>query len=124
VGGYADWRRAQDFQANAQRDETKTAARERKVDAVQPAGRVASAPKLSFKEKRELAELPDKIATLESEQGAITGQLEDAALYRSDPAQAQRLQKKLAQIGIDLAGCLARWEELESRANAAEPPLK
>jgi ATP-binding cassette subfamily F protein uup len=80
--------------------------------------------KLSFKEARELAALPDRIAALEQEQAAIALRLTDAALYRDDPSQAKRLQAKLAQIEADLAACLARWEELESRNAAMPAPVK
>jgi ATP-binding cassette subfamily F protein uup len=123
AGGYADWRRAQDFRAAALRDAAKDGARERKV-VVQPPARAAPQAKLGFKEARELAALPDRIAALEQEQSNLTQRLADAALYRSDPAQAQTLQKKLAQIETDLAICLARWEELEIRAAATPTPVK
>jgi ATP-binding cassette subfamily F protein uup len=79
---------------------------------------------LSFKETRELAALPDRIAALEQEQTAIAQRLADGALYRDDPAQAKRLQAKLAQIEAELAECLARWEELESRVAATPAPVK
>jgi ABC transport system ATP-binding/permease protein len=121
AGGYADWRRAQQFQADAGREEAKAGARERKV-APQPVARSAPRAKLSFKEARELAALPDEIAALEKEQAAITRSLADGTVYRSDPAQAQALQKKLAKIEADLATRFSRWEELESRA--APAPVK
>ncbi len=118
AGGYADWRRAKQFQADAGREEAKAGARERKVTPP-AAARPASRAKLSFKEARELAALPDEIAALEQEQAAITRNLADGMVYRSDPAQAQALQKKLAQIEADLAKRFSRWEELESRAAPA-----
>jgi ATP-binding cassette subfamily F protein uup len=121
AGGYADWRRAKQFQADAARDDAKAGARERKV-ALQPVSRPAQRAKLSFKETRELAALPDQIAALEQEQAAVTQSLADGTVYRGDPAQAQVLRKKLAQIEADLATCFARWEELESRATGARRP--
>ena len=123
AGGYADWRRAQNFQANALRDDARVEARERKATPP-PAARAAPRAKLSFKETRELESLPDRIAALEQEQTRITARLADGTLYRSDPAQAQGLQKQLAQIETDLAECFARWEELEKRSNAATAPVK
>lgn len=123
AGGYADWRRAQDFQSNAVREEAKAGTRERKT-VPQPAARPAPRVKLSFKETRELEALPEQIAALEREQAAITQRLADGTLYRSEPAQAQALQKTLAQIDADLAASFARWEELESRAAAAPAPVK
>ena len=123
AGGYADWRRVQEFQAGTARDDAQSGARDRKA-APPPEARPAPRPKLSFKETRELQVLPDTIAGLEQEQGAITRQLADGAVYRSEPAQAQVLQKKLAQIESELAASLARWEELESRAAGTAAPVK
>jgi ATP-binding cassette subfamily F protein uup len=123
AGGYADWRRAQDFQANALRDGAKVESRERKA-MPPPAARATPRAKLSFKETRELEGLPDRIAALEQEQARITARLADGTLYRSDPAQAQGLQKQLVQIETDLAECFARWEELEKRSNAAPASVK
>ncbi len=126
AGGYADWRRAKEFSAQAQRDDATRAERTRKPvpqPAVAQAARVAAPRvKMSFKETRELAALPDRIAALEQEQTAISQRLTDAALYRDDSAQAKNLQVKLAQSGAELAACLARWEELEGRSAAA--PVK
>ncbi len=65
AGGYADWQRAQEFGAQALRNEAKAGARERKP-APQTAVRAAPRAKLSFKEARELAALPDRIAALEA----------------------------------------------------------
>ncbi|HYK14362.1 MAG TPA: ATP-binding cassette domain-containing protein [Burkholderiales bacterium] len=123
AGGYADWRRAQDFQANALRNDARVEARERKAPPL-PAPRATPRAKLSFKETRELESLPDRIAALEQEQTRNTARLADGTLYRSDPAQAQGLQKQLTQIEADLAECFARWEELENRSNAAPAPVK
>ncbi len=123
AGGYADWRRAQNFQANALRDDARVEARERKA-MPPPAARAAPRAKLSFKETRELESLPDRIAALEQEQTRITARLADGTLYRSDPAQAQGLQKQLTQIETDLTECFARWEELENRSNATPAPVK
>ncbi|HEV7820714.1 MAG TPA: ABC transporter C-terminal domain-containing protein, partial [Burkholderiales bacterium] len=69
-------------------------------------------------------ELPDRIAALEQEQTAITQRLADGTVYRSNPNEAQILQKKLAQLESDLASCFARWEQLESRAPASPTPVK
>jgi ATP-binding cassette subfamily F protein uup len=122
AGGYADWRRAQQFQADASRDEAKAGARERKP--APPAVRAVPRAKLGFKEARELAALPDRIAGLEREQSAISLRLADPALYRADPAQARELQAKLAGVEAELAAGFARWEELESRDTGTPAPVK
>src|SRR3954468_5610012 len=115
AGGYADWRRAKEFKAQSSQNQANTGQRGLKAVPA-PANRAAARAKLSFKEARELASLPDRIAALEQEQTAVTQRLADGAVYRSNPSEAQVLQKKLVEIESELATCLARWEDLESRA--------
>ena len=69
--------------------------------------------KLSYKETRELAELPGRISALEQEQKEIGMQLEDPALYQADPLKANALSERLAVIDDELLVLLERWEELE-----------
>ena len=114
AGGYADWRRAKEFSANARRDEANRPARAA-TPAPQPAVRPAPRAKLSFKEARELAALPDRITTLEREQAALTAQLADSALYKGGNAEVIRLQGRLAETTRELADALARWEILEAK---------
>ena len=74
---------------------------------------------MSFKETRELEALPARIEALENEQKQIGLRLADPALYRDDPAQAQDLNRRVAQIEDELTACLQRWEQLEQfRAQA------
>ena len=117
AGGYADWRRAKQFSAEARRDDANRVAREPKP-APPPAVRPPPRAKLSFKEARELAALPARIAALEHEEAAITGQLADPALYKGSHAEAGRLRGRLAETTRELAAALARWETLEARAAA------
>ncbi|MDX1251988.1 MAG: ATP-binding cassette domain-containing protein [Gammaproteobacteria bacterium] len=72
--------------------------------------------RLSFKETRELAELPGNIETLESRQAQITTLLADPAIYRNDPAGVQALQREATEITAALETAYARWEELEEKA--------
>ena len=71
--------------------------------------------KLSFKEQRELAALPDRIAELESEQQAISERLASTQIYQSEPQRARELQARYAQIDELLLVALERWEVLGSR---------
>ncbi|MBT9522462.1 MAG: ABC transporter ATP-binding protein, partial [Dechloromonas sp.] len=72
--------------------------------------------KLSWKEQRELEELPGKIAGLEAEQAELGKRLADASLYQTDPAAAQKASDRLAAIDDELMVMLERWEGLEARA--------
>ena len=72
--------------------------------------------KLSYKEQRELDELPKLIASLEDEQSAINLQLSSAAFYRTNPGDAKRLSARVEEIEELLLKALERWEEIEGRA--------
>ena len=70
--------------------------------------------KLSYKESRELEELPGRIAALEEEQKTIAQRLADPALYQSQALEAQALSLRLSEIDDELIMLLERWEALES----------
>ena len=120
TGGYEDWALAKSRQAAVQADEERAAKRNgsEKTAATPPASekkaeRADGKRKLSFKETRELAELPGKIAALEEEQKAIAARLEDPALYQGAPLEAQQLSERMAAIDEELLLLLERWAELE-----------
>ena len=122
AGGYEDWRRARQFRAQGERTETGRA-RERKAAAPVAAPEPARV-RLSYREARELAGLPERIATLEREQVRISARLAEPALYRGDPAEAKGLQARLVVVEAEIARGLARWEELEARNDSAQLPVK
>jgi len=74
--------------------------------------------KLSFKEQRELEQLPELIAALETEQAEISAKLADAELYRNQPDQAQQLNQRYAEIDELLMSSLERWEAMEARGKS------
>ncbi len=115
VGGYDDWARL----AKRQQAEAEKRPAAPKPQRAGPADKSPSRPKLSYKENRELAELPGRIERLEQEQAAITERLAAPDLYRGDPGEAKQVQARFAQVEQELMDCLARWEELESRQKAA-----
>ena len=112
AGGYTDWQRASALGRAEAKDEEKRA--EKKAAAAQP--KKAGKAKLSYKENRELAELPDRIGLLEKEQAGITARLSDGTLYAAQPDEAMRLQKRNAEIEEQLTKALERWEALDARS--------
>jgi ATP-binding cassette subfamily F protein uup len=115
VGGYSDWERVRDAAptASAQKKGDAKAA----LPAAAPAAAVVKPKKLSYKEQRELEELPLLIAKLEDEQTALNLTLSDPDFYKKTPAEAKRLNDRVAQIETELLRALERWEEIESRNN-------
>ena len=111
AGGYQDWA---DYQERRRSEERSPAApATRRTIAETPPSKSKSGQKLSYKDARELAELPARIAALEAEQKAINARLEDPAFYQSDAPEAARISARLPVIDDELMILLERWESLE-----------
>jgi len=113
VGGYEDWVRVKKYQASVASDKPPVSTPPRAPAA--QAEKPKASNKLSFKEARELEELPKRIEALEREQGDIAAQLADGLIYRSDAKRAKQLQSRNEEIEAEVLGALARWEELEGK---------
>jgi ATP-binding cassette subfamily F protein uup len=114
IGGYTDWERVR--QAHAQSPSIKYVPKaESKASGKvgQPEAAVKQ-KKLSYKEQRELEELPKIIAQLETEQKIISSQLADEVLYKEQPEEVQRLSLRFAEIDKLLLECLEKWETIEA----------
>jgi len=110
VGGYDDWVRVKKHAAAQQREAAQPKpAPQASAPKAKPAG------KLSFKEARELEEIPQRIQQLEREQEEIAAALGAANLYRDNPTHARQLQERTTAIEEELLLLMARWEELEGR---------
>ncbi len=70
--------------------------------------------KLSYKEQRELDQLPERIAELETEQKALQQELSDGQLYSQDPARAATLHVREGEIEEELMTALERWSALSA----------
>jgi ATP-binding cassette subfamily F protein uup len=81
-----------------------------------PAPAPPTARKLSYKEQRELDELPARIDALEAEQKQLGEQLAGTALYTATPQRVPQVQARYAQIEEELMALLERWEGLTRRA--------
>jgi ATP-binding cassette subfamily F protein uup len=125
VGGYSDWLRQRPAGGAARFDATggpDAKPGSRVPGGTQSAGvgetakpKPAERKKLSFKEQRELEQLPARIAALEAEQAALQGRLGDPAFYQG-PAEAQReVQARLAKVDAEIDAALLRWEALEAK---------
>ena len=111
-GGIEDWR--------AQRARSQVlAAAAKPVAAPAPVASVASATKprakLSYKEQRELEELPARIEALELEQATLGEQLAGTEIYLGEPQRLAALQSRYPKIEDELMAALERWETLSNR---------
>ena len=110
AGGYEDWVRVKKFQAAG--GTAKPAPVKLPVQAAPAAAEKPKHGKLSYKEARELEELPRHIDALEREQIDIAAHLADGTLYRSDPKRAKQLQARSEEIEVEISAALERWDGL------------
>jgi ATP-binding cassette subfamily F protein uup len=118
VGGYSDWVRQRKISA------PKAAARAAAEARPATSGSAAAPParRLSYKEQRELAAMPEKIQRLELEQRNLQAAVADPALFqRNDPRGAAALQK-LQSLAADIERAYARWDALETRGAPDSAP--
>jgi ATP-binding cassette subfamily F protein uup len=106
VGGYGDWLKQ------------RPAATAEKIPArrKQPATgeKAKQGPtKLSYKDQRELDQLPQKIEHLETELGDIHKRMSDPGFYRLPGEEIAAQKERLLALEEDLQCCYQRWEELE-----------
>jgi ATP-binding cassette subfamily F protein uup len=85
------------------------------VAAVAAAAPVAAKRKLSFKEQRELDELPVRIEQLEAEQKRLGAELAGSELYTRTPDRIAAVQQRYEAIEMELLELLERWETLGVR---------
>jgi ATP-binding cassette subfamily F protein uup len=132
VGGYSDWLR--------QRPSRKEAAAPASSSVVPAPSSVIPAPssvipakagiqvspekkkKLSYKETRELAALPQEIEALEAEQKALHARMHAPDYYRQPPEALKEDQRRNTEIDALLEEKLERWTALESQIGS--PPTR
>ena len=73
-----------------------------------------SKKKLSYKEQRELDQLPQRIADLEAEQKTLQDELADGKVYSQDAARAATLHAREGEIEEQLMAALERWSALST----------
>ncbi len=70
--------------------------------------------KRTFKEEREYAELPDRIAALETEQQQLQAAIADPAFYKKPAADIHAALERVTAIEAELLAALERWDALDS----------
>jgi ATP-binding cassette subfamily F protein uup len=117
AGGYSDWQRASASPPAEESAKKVAGAGSAKPRVAAPAKppRAAGKSGLSYRDNRELTELPERIAALEREQGEITALLGDSTLYREQPERVKLSQQRYAEIEQELMRTLERWEELSAK---------
>jgi len=115
VGGYDDWLRQRDADAEPTAVSVQPTRSDREASQGAAAGAVAR-KKLSYNEQRELAQLPDAIARLEAEQHALAAAVASPDFYKQPAPDIAASLARLDAIGEKLLETYARWDELDSRS--------
>jgi ABC transport system ATP-binding/permease protein len=109
IGGYDDW--------HSQVDVTTAAPPKSRPGPTPSADAKTEAKsgvrKLSYKEKRELEEIPGKIEMLEAEQHELTIKLESPEFYQQGGAEITQAVSRLQELNEELSALYLRWGELE-----------
>ena len=117
VGGYSDWVRQRPVAPGSAAAVARASAT---AVAAAPAAPVAveAAPvpvrrKLSFKDARELEQLPGRIDALEAELAALAAAMSDPAFYQQDSAAVTAHGTRMSDAQAELDRAYARWSELD-----------
>jgi ABC transport system ATP-binding/permease protein len=120
VGGYSDWL----HQRKSAVPEASAAARPARSVVMSPSGTAnpptaaLKARRLSYKEQRELAQLPEKIQHLEAEQAQLTTLISDPIVFQSNQDQGSQALQRLQILAKELDSAYARWETLDKAGGA------
>jgi ATP-binding cassette subfamily F protein uup len=122
VGGWSDWAqwRANANRANASRIAVQTDRIVSQVVKREPKNtKEQSSTRLSRAEQRELDQLPDQIAALESERSTMTERLSDPAFHSKNSEEFQSVSRRLSALEQSISALMVRWELLESRNHSS-----
>jgi ATP-binding cassette subfamily F protein uup len=105
VGGYDDWLRQR---------RPPSIAKPKTPAPVKPRPSAKRPRKLTYKEQRELEDLPQRIEVLEAEREALYQTMTESTFYRQAGDAIANAKAQLAIIEQTLHDAYARWEELEA----------
>jgi ATP-binding cassette subfamily F protein uup len=116
VGGYSDWLRQRSVGGQPKaRPPTAAAPAAAAPAAVVPTARAApKARRLSYKDQRELAAMPEIIQRLEAEQQQLQAALADPALFQENHERGALALQRLQALAAEIESAYARWDALES----------
>jgi ATP-binding cassette subfamily F protein uup len=115
VGGYSDWLR-QAPRGKGGAGISPGSPSEPAADRVgkMPASPAAQKRKLSYKDSRELEELPLRIDALETRIAALGAAMQEPGFYQQDGARIVAANTELAAAQAELDAAYARWAELDA----------
>jgi ATP-binding cassette subfamily F protein uup len=115
IGGYQDYlEQRPDQKVVDQKSDEKKEQAKAEAAALAAATPTPKKVKLSYKDQRELEQLPAEIEKLEAEQTKLSEKLADGSWFVSDANAATLASQRLAEIDELLLEKLERWDVLEN----------
>lgn len=119
VGGYSDWytqhqRKLADVEKDASKNVIATPKAVSTKDSSQST-RSQPTKKLSYKEQRELEQLPAMIENLETEKQQLEQQMGQSDFYQQEQQLIKSSLQRLDELNVQLENAYQRWEQLENR---------
>jgi ATP-binding cassette subfamily F protein uup len=121
VGGYSDWARKGGKLFSFEDGEKASGGSTSKQLEEKPEPKKAVSKKLSYKNQRELEELPAKIEALEVSQSELEKYMSQPEFYENQDDGGKSVEetlKQVADVQSQLEKTYERWEELEKLRNA------
>ncbi|MDD5440046.1 MAG: ATP-binding cassette domain-containing protein, partial [Candidatus Omnitrophica bacterium] len=115
-GGYDDWliqRKVPEPEKKAPKPAPEKPAAPDKPDAPR---------KMSFKEKREIEELPGRIEKMEKEQKELYALMSDLAFCQKNPREIERAKARSEELEKEILAAYERWEYLHAIASSFPLP--
>jgi len=113
AGGYDDWLRQRHSVVSQAKLKAEPVKETKKPE------KKAVAPKLSFKESRELADIPSRIEAMELEQKEIHDLFADSNFHKMDPAKIAQAKTTAQSLSDEIAKAYERWKYLEDFAGSS-----
>lgn len=119
VGGYHDARQQQDaVRATRAAQQPKPAAKPlTEENAVEKPRRTGTTVRLSYKQQRELDELPALLEQYETRIAELQAEMENPDFFQKPHLETSRVLNELAEVEQKLEVAFERWEELENIKN-------
>ncbi len=119
VGGYSDWLQQRPVPTSSpSRPVSPARASDTAPESPSTQTRKAAPAKLTYKETRDLNELPLRIEALEKEQRELAAAMSGTEYHKRGGEQMRNDAERVAAIEAQLEAAFERWAELEARQSA------
>jgi ABC transport system ATP-binding/permease protein len=108
IGGYDDWLKQR------KKNETEIPSKHKENCTKKPKPKRKVPKKLTFRENRELEDMPSLIESLEQEHAVLFGRMSDPSFYKNESGEIANAKERLESLEIELEKTYKRWETLDA----------